>query len=220
MEPNQSFGVIFDVDGVLIDSYLPHFESWRNILARDGLALTEPEFRDTFGRVNQEIVEGLWGRKLPQDRIDEIGRIKEASYRELIEANFPAMPGAVDLIRSLHAEGVSMVIGSSAPRENVESTIKGLDVGSMLAGFVCKDDVLRGKPDPEIFLRCAEKLGLPPNRCIVIEDSTFGIQAAKAAGMRCVGFLSTGHQREEYENVDKLIYSLTELNPQLLRQLL
>ncbi len=216
----KMFGVIFDVDGVLIDSYRPHRESWRRMLAKDGLTLTDEAFHESFGRVNQEIVEMLWDRKLPQERIDEIDVTKEALYRELVEHDFPAMPGAAELIRSLHAAGIPLAIGSSAPRENVDVVVNGFDIGSILSGVVCKNDVRRGKPDPEIFLRCAEKLNLPPNRCVVIEDSVFGIEAAKAAGMRCVGFMSSGHRIDEYTNVDKLIHSLSELTPDVLRHLI
>jgi beta-phosphoglucomutase len=219
--PGSSLAVIFDVDGVLIDSYEPHFQSWREIAARYGIDYTEAMFARGFGRTSREIVAEQWNRHdLSAEQIREIDDAKEAAYRRIVALNFPAMPGAHDLVVALHTSGFQVAVGSSGPPENVELAIEKLGLAPWINAKVTGRDVTRGKPDPQVFLIAAEKLGVPPARCAVVEDAPAGVAAAKAAGMACVGFPSTGRSRDDVAAADLVIESLSELSPETFRELI
>ncbi|MGC1274973.1 MAG: HAD family phosphatase, partial [Planctomycetaceae bacterium] len=183
MPDQQPLAVIFDVDGVLIDSYAPHYQSWREIAAGFDVDYTEAQFATGFGRTSREIVAEQWNRPdLTPEQIRAIDDAKETAYRRLVADDFPAMAGAGDLVAALHAAGFRIAVGSSGPPENVDLAIEKLGLSPYLGGKVTGRDVTRGKPDPQIFLRAAEKLGVPPARCAVVEDAPAGVAAAKAAG--------------------------------------
>ncbi len=215
------FAVIFDMDGVLIDSYAPHFESWKRLAGECGCEYSEQDFVRGFGRTSPEVIAEQWsdGSELTDDRIRELANRKEAIFREIIAADFPAMDGARDLIHSLAAAGIPMAIGSSGPPENVRLVVELLGVGDRLPSCVTGADVSRGKPDPQVFLLAAGRLRFPAERCVVIEDAPVGIQAARAAGMKCVGLASTGRKPAELQNANIVVQSLRELNPQRLGSL-
>lgn len=208
------FGVIFDVDGVLIDSYQSHFESWRLVAAEIGRLMTEAEFARGFGRTSREIIADLWSDRtwLP-DEIRQLDDRKESLFRGLIRRQFPAMPGAADLIRSLSDAGFKVAVGSSGPPENVATVIERLGAGNLIECRITGRDVTRGKPDPQVFQLAAQGLGLPPDRCCVVEDAPVGIQAAHGAGIVCVGFASTGRTREELKAAETVVDALGELSP-------
>ena len=216
-----SVAVIFDMDGVLIDSYQPHYESWREIAATHGVDYTETLFAQGFGRTSREIVATQWGlAHLTAEQIAAIDDAKEATYRRLVANDFPAMPGAADLARALHEDGFRVAVGSSGPPENVDLAIEKLGLAPYLSAKVTGRDVTRGKPDPQVFLIAAQKLGVPPERCVVVEDAPAGVAAAKAAGMACVGFPSTGRTRDDVAGADLVIQSLKELSPAVFRDLI
>ena len=220
-DERQGFGCIFDMDGVLIDSYRAHFESWRMIAAEEGLNITEPQFAKTFGRTSREIIAALWGeRTCDEAEIRELDRRKEAAFRELIREDFPIMPGAVELLDQLHADGFLLAIRSSGPPENVALTLERLGRRSLFSAVVTGMDVTRGKPDPQVFLLAAERLGLPPERCAVVEDAPAGIEAAHAAGAKAVGLASTGRTHQDLAAADLVVDHLHELSPALLRTLI
>ena len=183
--------VIFDVDGVLVDSYAGHFESWRVILEENGLELTEDDFAHTFGRTSREIITKFWGDGVDAARSRAIDDRKEALYRDIVRKDFPAMAGAVELIDALAAAGFALGVGSSAPPENVELSLDCLGRRDAFSAVVTGRDVTRGKPDPQVFLLAAERLGVAPARCAVIEDAPAGIQAAEAAGAASIALLGT-----------------------------
>ena len=211
--------VIFDMDGVLVDSYQAHFESWREIAEADGLVVTEAEFAATFGRTSREIVACLWGEgRFDDAQVDELDRRKEAAYRRIVEASFPAMAGASELLRTLRTTGFRLAVGSSGPPENVALVLDRLGAAELFHAIVTGKDVTRGKPDPEVFLIAAKRLGVAPADCVVIEDAPAGIEAAHAAGMAGIGLTSTGRTPEDLVAADVIVGSLTEVTPQLLRR--
>lgn len=217
----ESLGVIFDVDGVLIDSYQPHFESWRRIARNHGVDYTETLFAQGFGRTSREIIARDWNMPdLSPEEIAAIDDAKEAAYREIVATNFPHMPGATELVKSLHADGFRIAVGSSGPRANVLLAVEQLGIGDYLDGIVTGQDVSRGKPDPQVFLIAAERLGLPPECCAVVEDAPAGVEAAHAAGMACVGFPSTGRVPADVAQADLQISDLSDLSPLAFRELI
>jgi len=218
---SEVLGVIFDVDGVLVDSYWAHYRSWQMLAAELGLELTEEQFAATFGMTSREIIERFWSqRRFSREEIDRLDRRKEALYRELIAKEFLAMDGAVELVRSLHVAGFKLGIGSSAPPQNVEVSLRGLGLAELFDAVVTGADVERGKPDPEVFLKAAAKLGLAPAACAVLEDSPAGITAALRAGMVAIGVASTGRDRRSLAHAAIVVDSLKELNPQRIAALI
>jgi beta-phosphoglucomutase family hydrolase len=205
-------GVLFDMDGVLVDSYRPHLESWQALAREEELPFDREALARAFGRTSREIIATLW-----PDRAEDAERLserKEAAYRALIEADFPAMPGAAELVRDLDAAGLALALASSGPPANVELALERLRVRDCFAAVVTGHDVRRGKPDPQVFLLAAERLGLPPAGCVVIEDAPVGVRAAHAAGMAAVALLSTGRRREDFAEVgpELVVATLRELD--------
>lgn len=213
-------GVIFDMDGVLIDSFRPHFESWQVVGREDNVSFTEDMFRQTFGRTSREIIPMIWEQLDSDEHIARIDARKEEAYRKIIEDKMPIMPGAFDLVNHLHDAGFKLAIGSSGPVENVELVIKLMQIGPLLEARVTGGEVRHGKPNPEVFLKAAEKLQLPPERCIVVEDASVGVEAAHAAGMAVVALVSTGHVEEEFSQAELIVHELSELDPEVMDDLL
>jgi beta-phosphoglucomutase len=212
--------VIFDVDGVLVDSYRPHFESWRKLAAEHGLTLTEEQFARSFGRTSRDIIRSLWGDpRLDEARIRRLDDRKEALYREIVSRDFPAMDGARELLEVLHGAGIRLAVGSSGPPENVDLVLDRLDGRSWIGAVVNGMDVTRGKPDPQVFRIAADRLDVDPASCAVIEDAPDGIRAALAAGMTAVGLVSTGRSGDELRGAGAhlVVSSLRELSPSVLR---
>jgi len=217
----DGYGVIFDMDGVLIDSYDAHYASWQEVLGEYGLEMTPEQFAATFGRTGREIIRDLWGdRGFGPEEMEEIVQKKEKAYRKLIEDEFPGMDGAAELIRSLHQAGIAIAVGSSGPPENVELTLNRLGVADCVQTRVTGVDVSEGKPHPQVFQLAASRLGLSPERCAVIEDAPVGIEAANRAGAVSIALLSTGHRRERLANAQVIVESLRELSPARILELI
>ena len=218
---NDNLAAIFDMDGVLVDSYDAHFRSWQVVAREVGLPLTEATFASQFGRTNPESIAGYWGEgTFTSERIAALDDLKETSFRRNIGADFPAMPGVVNLLQSLHDARFLLGVGSSGPPENVDLVLSELKARSLFGAVVTGGDVTRGKPDPRVFLLAAERLDIPPRQCVVIEDAPAGLRAAKSAGMRSVGLASTGRTRQSLAEADLVVDSLDELSAPLLRELI
>ena len=199
--------VLWDLDGTLVDSAEFHWLSWRDTMAAEGVSLTYQQFLDTFGQKNDRILPGWLGPGADADRIRRVGDAKEAEYRRLASVHgLTALPGASSWVRRLHARGWQQAIASTAPRENVGVMLRALTLESMFEDIVSAEDVTRGKPDPQVFLAAAERLGVPRDRCIVVEDAGVGVQAARSAGMRCIGV-----SRAVVLDADIAVSSLLEL---------
>jgi beta-phosphoglucomutase len=202
--------VIFDVDGVLVDSYDAHMRSWLLMGREHGLTITEKEFASTFGQTSREIIARFWGSELSAQDVEALDARKEAIYRDLIRERFPAMDGSVELIDALADAGFRLAVGSSGPPENVELRLECLGRASRFNAIVTGRDVTRGKPDPQVFQIAAERIGVPPARCIVVEDAPVGITAARAAGMSSVALVGTV-AADRLGEADLVVRSLREL---------
>lgn len=206
-------GVIFDMDGVLIDSGAAHWESWRIVAEEDGGDFTEEAFWATFGMVSDVIVARYWGANPPTDpaEIAAIVERKERAFRESVATHTTPIAGAVDFVRYLAGRGVKIAVGSSAPRENVEYILRWLGVRELFGDrVVAGDEVKNGKPSPEIFLTAAKKLGIAIEKCVAIDDAKNGVDAGRASGAATIGFFSAGHSLDEYENADVVVRSFDE----------
>lgn len=180
--------VLWDLDGTLADSKEYHWRSWVAAMEAEGHSITEKQFLASFGQRNDAILGEWLGPDPNPSQVVRVGEAKEAIYRELVRAEgVEPLPGAAEWVRELHEEGWGQAIASSAPRANVEVMHQALGFAGLIDILVAAEDVSRGKPDPEVFLKAAEKLGVPPDRCVVVEDAEAGIEAAIRGGMRSVG---------------------------------
>jgi beta-phosphoglucomutase len=183
--------VIFDVDGVLVDSYRAHLESWQALAREYGMTLTESRFAALFGQTSRDIIRRIWGSGLSDRQIAAMDQGKEAFYRDILRRTFPTMDGAVELIDALSAAGFLLAVGSSGPPENVAMALEGLGRAQCFGARVTGMEVTRGKPDPQVFLMAARRLGIAPRNCAVIEDAPAGITAALAGGMIAIALTGT-----------------------------
>lgn len=219
----QRSAVIFDVDGVLVDSYQAHFESWRLLADQRGChKMTEAEFLATFGRTSREIIAELWprqqlGQQWTAAQIAELDDQKEEIFRQILRARFPAMPGAAALIEALHQSGFAVAAGSSGPPDNVYLVLEQLQRRDFFDAVVTGNDVVRGKPAPEVFLTCAERLGVSPLKCAVIEDAVVGIEAANRAGMISIALVAPPRDTGMFPHADHIVSGLGELTPAVIR---
>jgi beta-phosphoglucomutase len=211
--------VIFDVDGVLVDSYRAHFQSWTQLFRELGLPLSEAEFAASFGRTSREILRQKLGDEASDPRIRALDERKEMLYRGLFRENSSVMPGAIDLLDALAADGFALGVGSSGPAANVDVAIELIGRRSLFTAIVSGADVIRGKPDPQVFLLGAQRLGIPPALCAVVEDAAAGVQAANRAGMVSIGLVGTT-TRERLAHARMVLDRLSELTPHGVRRLL
>jgi HAD superfamily hydrolase (TIGR01509 family) len=176
------------MDGTLVDSAEYHWQAWRDSMSREGLPITHEQFMATFGQRNDSILRLWLGEKATSELIERIGDAKEALYRQhVLEHGIAPLPGALEWVKLLHRQGWRQAIASAAPRANVETILEVLHARECFEAIVSAEDVHRGKPDPEVFLVAATKLGVAPKHCIVVEDAEHGIEAARDAGMKSIG---------------------------------
>jgi beta-phosphoglucomutase len=213
----SSDAVIFDMDGVLIDTYQDHLESWRQTAREKGLTLSDHDFARTFGCTSREVIAMLWGSAVAEEDIAAFDFQKEELFRRMIAESMPTMPGAMALLEQLRRAGLRLALGSSAPPESVDLVVERMGLGRFLDATVTGRDVTHGKPDPQVFLLAAQRMDMVPARCVVIEDAPVGIAAARAAGMAAVGVASTGRTRESLAHADLVVDRLDELSPERLR---
>ncbi len=180
--------VLWDLDGTLADSKDFHWRAWRDVLAAAGVTITEQQFLSSFGQRNDAILGAWLGPDADEAEIRRLGDAKEERFRELVaERGLEPLPGAVPWVERLDGQGWRQGIASSAPRANVEAMVRALGFESRMAALVSAEDVHRGKPDPEVFLVTAARLGVEPSRSVVVEDAAAGIEAARRGGMRSIG---------------------------------
>jgi beta-phosphoglucomutase-like phosphatase (HAD superfamily) len=199
-------GVIFDLDGVLINSEPLHCRAFQDVLAPYGVILTE---RDYFAQYlvysDREVLE-----RLLQDvgALDDAVAAKERRYWELLEAGVPAFQDGLALLA--RSDGWRVGRATASIRREAELALRTLGIRERFGAVVAREDCRRGKPDPEPYLRAAGLLGLLPRRCIVVEDAPGGVRAAKAAGMLCVA-VTHSCPREQLVEADLVVDDLATL---------
>lgn len=218
-ESNNNMGVIFDLDGVLVDSGWAHKQSWYDLAEKEGLSMTEEFFINTFGMQNYQIIPILTDRDVSPNEIKRLSDWKEQRYREIIVKELVPAEGAKALLSDLKSEGFLLAVGSSAPRANLELVLDCTDLWDYFDAYVTSQDVTRGKPAPDTFLKAAEKLSLGAGSCIVVEDAVQGIEAGKAAGMP-VAAVTTTRSRADLAGADIIVDSLAQLKARQFIELL
>jgi beta-phosphoglucomutase len=205
-------GVLWDLDGTLIDSAAHHWTAWHDTLAAFGRSVTPEDFANSFGKRNDEILHDLFGRGIEAEWIERVSEAKEQAYRRLLrERGLELLPGALTWFERLQEAGWRQALASSAPRPNIDAVFESLAaMARYLDLVVSADEVGRGKPDPAVFLEAARRLALPPGRCIVVEDAPAGLEGARRAGMLSIGVLSSHHPRLEADIVVPSLEALEE----------
>ena len=183
-------GVIWDLDGVLLDSHDAHFRTWQQVASAYGFALTREQFARTFGMNNHAATQVFLGERWTPALAAEVAARKEALYREETRRDARAFPGARDWLARLQRAGWRQALGSSAPWANIEVVLDALDIRRYLDALSSGED-FASKPDPALFLHAARAIGVEPARCVVVEDAPAGVEAARAAGMRCIAVATT-----------------------------
>ena len=205
----SDWAAIFDWDGVIVDSSRQHAESWERLAKRTGHTLPPGHFQRSFGMTNKRIFAEVL--QWPGD-VAEYARLKEQLYRDIVaETGIEPLPGVRAFLAKLCLAHIPCGIGSSTPRENIDYVLKLVKLGDYFSHIVAGEDVKHGKPDPEVFLLCAQRLGFPSNRCVVFEDAHVGIRAARAACMKVVG-VATTHPAESLGDADRVVRRLDELS--------
>lgn len=206
-------GLIFDMDGVIIDSNPFHKISLQQFCKKHGHDLSEDQLREKiYGRTNNDWLTNIFG-SLEQEKLNAYGEEKEALFRELYKNDIKALEGLVGFLEKLDAQNVPRAIATSAPRANVDFTLERTGTTKYFQTILDESFVKKGKPDPEIYLKTAAALNLDPRNCIVFEDSLSGVKAAKSAGCKVVG-ITTTHSAEELRETDLVVDNFIELDPQ------
>jgi beta-phosphoglucomutase family hydrolase len=199
--------VIWDVDGVIVDSGPYHRMAWQQVFAEKGITFTAEDFQRNFGQRNDTIIRNALGADVSSSEMEAVAEKKEEVYRRAARGKLKPLPGVLDLLKGLKAAGFKIGLASSAPPENIRLVTETLGIGDYLDAIVGGRDVVRGKPDPEVFLLAARKLGVAPQDCIGIEDAIAGVAACKAAGMTCIAVTNT-HPRESFVHADLVVETL------------
>jgi beta-phosphoglucomutase len=215
---------IWDMDGTLVDTAELHFAAWQEMGRLLGRPFTRAEFTATFGRRNPEIIHEVFGTRFSTQEVDELGNQKEELYKAAARRQgVQLLPGVRDLLAGLDAAGFRQAIGSSAPRGNLDLILELTGVARFFAAVVSMEDTQRGKPDPQVFLVAAERLGVRPDHCVVFEDAPAGVQAAKAGGMKCVAVRFVAHHSEatlHTAGADLVVANLEQVDTAAVRRLL
>ena len=210
-------GVLWDMDGTLIDSAEYHWLTWRDALAQEGHTLTHEEFASFFGQRNDTILRRFFGDAISDADVVRIGRDKEAAYRDMVRATgIEPLPGVREWLERLHDAGWRQAVASSAPPENIETIIDVLGFHELLQSWASGEEVAHGKPAPDVFLLAAEKLVVEPARCVVVEDAPAGVEAGRRGGMRTIGITSMNRPLD----ADVVVSSLEDLPPDSFERLI
>lgn len=212
-------GLIWDMDGVLVDSGRAHYEAWKRLFDELGRPLTEAQVAETLGMANEAILRLWLGENAPKAELDALADRKEATFRELVGAHMRVLPGVEAWLERARQRGYRQAVASSAPMANIVAVIQALGLADAFDLLLSGARLPASKPDPAIFVQAAAGLGVPPERCVVLEDAVQGVEAALRAGMRCIAVANT-RSVQELAAAHRVVASLEELEPDAIERLL
>ena len=193
----------------MVDNMMVHHRAWQRKLAALGLDLTLEEVRQSIHGINEEILERLFGDRFSPEERRRIAWEKEAEYRDIFLSELRLVPGLEAFLKSALQAGIRMGIGTAAPHENVQFVLENLHLRPLFGSVIDASQVIKGKPDPEVFLRVAEELGAEPADCVVFEDSPTGAEAARRAGMQAV-IITTTHTAGEFAHFEHVVRVISD----------
>jgi beta-phosphoglucomutase len=211
-------GVLWDMDGVLVDTGEFHYQAWSKTLSEYDIPYSHELFLETFGMNNRGILIKLMGYEPDQQFQKKISNQKEEFFRKIIQGNARPLPGVVETLGMIRSKGIRQAIASSAPPENIELLVDTLKLWESFDAIVSGYG-LSGKPAPDVFLSAAEAIGIPAELCLVIEDAVTGVEGAKRAGMRCLAVTNT-NPAQKLQQADYIVDSLLQIEPGFLEEIL
>ncbi|MBL7094067.1 HAD family phosphatase [candidate division KSB1 bacterium] len=216
---NYGFAVIFDMDGVIVDSNPVHKKALKQFCKSHGFDLTDSELRNKiYGRANKDWLPELFQNNLPAEEYEKLAKEKEALFRKLYSPVIKPLTGLINFLEELVLNNIPRAVATSAPPENVEFALEKTGTRKYFEIIVHEKMIKKGKPDPEVFLKTISKLNFAPEKCVIIEDSIAGIQAAKKAGTKVVA-VTTTLSRNELFDYDLAINNFDELKVEHLKVL-
>lgn len=199
----EELGLIFDLDGTLVDNMPYHLKAWEKFMAEMGRNLQGEElFKELYGK-NEEVIVRLFGNQFSGAELLELSHRKERYYRELYRPHIKLMPGAKLLFDEAAANTVHMAIATASMKMNVDILVDALGIRNYFAAIITADDVVKSKPDPESFLKAAEGINRKPKNCVVFEDVQKGVISAANAGMQAF-VLTTSHRPGEFNGCNNI----------------
>ena len=209
--------VLWDMDGVLLDSQAAHFVAFREVLAKYDFQVLDSVFKPTFGMTNEQVIRHVSGKRFTDEEVETICREKDEQFRVVIAKEAVFMTGAEHWLTEFKKNSVRQALASSGSRENIYTILDALNARPYFDAVVSGEDCA-SKPDPAVFLRAASQLDVDPSACLVIEDSIAGIQAAAAAGMKCLA-VTTTYPLEKLPHTDLVLSGLNGLTAEMLAAL-
>lgn len=203
--------ILWDMDGVISDSYSFHFAAWKETFAKRSIKFTKEDFTNLFGSRNDFIITSIMGQHLPERDVKIMVQEKEDTFRRKATGRIKPFPGVVSLLTALKKGNFRLGLVSSAPKENIDLALGELDLAGIFSCIVFGQQVSESKPSPQIYLLAAERLEATPSDCVVIEDSPLGVKAAKIARMKCLAVTNT-HRRENLQEADTVVDSLQNVD--------
>ena len=213
----EKWAIIWDMDGVIVDTTELHYKSWIAVLSNYGIDFSKENFLSSFGMNNRAIIDSLIDHPSP-DLLEEISQKKESGFRENVPGNVKLLPGVKDWLERFKSWGFLQGIASSAPQANVSIIVYETGISTYFDAMESAAN-LPSKPDPAIFLKVASILRTPVAHCLVIEDAPAGIEGARRAGMKCIS-VTTTHPARELTGANLIVERLDKLTPQAVRHLL
>ena len=212
-----SRAVLWDLDGVVVDTGEFHYLAWDEVLAEAGLPFSRQFFQATFGMNNAGILTTLLGHEPPANQLKFISERKEERFRQIIHGQVRPLPGVVQPLQWFKRHGFKQAIASSAPPANIDFLIDELGLCAYFEAIVSGYD-LPGKPAPDVFLLAARRLAVDPIGCLVIEDAVAGVEGAKRANMKCLA-VTTTNPIEKLHRADRVVDTLTVVSASLINDL-
>ncbi len=196
--------VIFDLDGTLIDNMMVHHRAWQKFLADLGMKLTLDEVHQNIHGINSEILTRIFPNKFSEEELQDLSNQKEQAYRDIFADQLELIPGAAHFIKLLSEAHIPKGIGTAGPKENADFAIDGLGLRGQFPVVVHSGHVSKGKPNPEVFEKVADQLGVPLSECLLFEDSPTGAKAAEN-GQADVVVITTTHAPTDFEDNQRVI---------------
>lgn len=211
--------VLFDMDGVIVDTEPLHRKAYFKMFEEVGIDVSESLYNSFTGQATLPICHTLCSHFSLRAMPEELVKIKRRHFKNLFDFDdsLELIDGVLERIKDYHENGLTLILASSASMPNINRIFKRFELDSYFKAKISGADLKASKPHPEIFIRASELAGEPRENCVVIEDSTNGMKAAKAAGIFCVGFQSPNSKDQDYALADLIVHDFKEISYNRLR---
>ena len=203
--------VIFDLDGVIVESENAHITAEKQTFLKYGVKISAEELHRYTGTTAKAMFTALIAKYRLTTTFEKMNNEKEKILFKLLEQETEPTKGVISLMQELKRRGIKLAVGSSSTRKLIDFVLKKLNITSLFDCIVAAEDVAHSKPDPEIFLKAAARLGTNPSQCLVIEDAALGVEAAKRAGMKCIGYRNPHSGNQDLSQADITISDFSKL---------